>query len=207
MQTELGPCAQFSVYHLMQLKDGEERLKSDDSSLGIFTQEVISINTVESASPPVCPSPLSNTEKGTRWAGATNGITEIERRPLIHPKTLGDISRLLRSKNAGPYEVTLDVMFDLEAEYQLVKASNLLNKKSMANIFGIKGSDILWSGFFDQALAYKVTIPRLRNGKSTASGGYMENDVHASQQYIGLMNLVLPGSLVEEWDQLQQTKK
>jgi hypothetical protein len=202
MQTELGPCAQFSVYHLMQLKDGEERLKSDDSSLGI-----VSINLMESASPPICPSPLTNTEKGIIRDGAANGITEIERRPQIHPKTLGDISRLLRSKNAGPYEVTLDVMFDLETEYQLVKVSNLLNKKSMANIFGIKESDILWSGFFDQALAYKVTIPRLRNGKSTASGGYMENDVHASQQYIGLMNLVLPGSLVEEWNQLQQTKK
>jgi hypothetical protein len=75
----------------------------------------------------------------------------------------------------------------------------------MARLFNIPEDDIIWNGFFDQALAYKVTIPRLRKGKPTASGGYMENDVHASQQYIGLMNLALLEELVQGWKRIQKT--
>ena len=88
-------------------------------------------------------------------------------------------------------------MFDSEEEYQLVKESNLLTIASMAQLFAIQEDDIVWAGFFDQALAYKVTIPRLRNGKPTAAGGYMENDVHGSQMYLGLMNIELPETLIQ----------
>jgi hypothetical protein len=68
----------------------------------------------------------------------------------------------------------------------------------------MKEEEIIWCGFFDQAMAFKATIPRKRmveskgkDGKrssaleSVVSGGYMETDVHASQQYVGLLNLIL----------------
>ena len=204
MQNELGPCAQFSVYHLMQLKQGEERLKLSNSSPGIFAQEVAIICASDLGSQRIRPSPFAGLERNVKSEGRTNDVVETQRQARINPKTLGDISRLLRSKNAGPYEITLDVMFDSEAEYQLVKKSNFLNSTSMAMLFEIDKNEIIWNGFFDQALAYKVTIPRLRNGKPTASGGYMENDVHASQQYIEFMNLELPEGLIERWNKLQQ---
>jgi hypothetical protein len=206
MQNELGPCAQFSVYHLMQLKEGEERLKLNDGSPGMFSQELTMICASESSNIISSPSPLRVSGKGVKSKETANNVAENKQKPRTNPKTLGDISKLLRSKNAGPYEITLDVMFDSEAEYQILKKSDLLSTTSMAKLFEINESEVLWSGFFDQALAYKVTIPRMRNGKPTASGGYMENDVHASQQYIGLMNLALPQYLLEEWNKLQQRK-
>jgi hypothetical protein len=184
MQNELGPCAQFSIYHLMQLKEGEERLKLNDGSPGIFSQELTMICASDSSNIISSPSPLWVSGKGVQIREAANNVAENKQKPRTNPKTLGDISKLLRSKNAGPYEITLDVMFDSESEYQVLKKSD----------------------FFDQALAFKVTIPRMRNGKPTASGGYMENDVHASQQYIGLMNLPLPEHLIEQWNKLQQGK-
>lgn len=204
MQNELGPCAQFSVYHLMHLKEGEERLRLDENSPGLFTQDIAVLCASDSVYPVEARNMFAEADKrATNGAAHMNGISAS---PIIrsNPKTLGDISKLLRSKNAGPYEITLDVMFDSEAEYQLVKQSNMLTAASMAKLFDIKEEDILWNGFFDQALAYKVTIPRLRNGKPTASGGYMENDVHGSQMYIGFMNLALPADLIQQWNKLQQ---
>jgi hypothetical protein len=207
MQNELGPCAQFSVYHLMELKEGEERLKLNNSSYGMFAQEIAIFGAHTSARWSVLPSSFAGAEMSTKSVEVRKSVLQSERKSRVDPKTLGDISKLLRSKNAGPFEITLDVMFDLETEYRLVKGSELLNTASMAKLFGIAEDDIVWDGFFDQALAYKVTVPRLRNGKPAASGGYMENDVHASQQYIGFMNLALPEGFIKDWNTLQEEQK
>jgi hypothetical protein len=207
METALGPCAQFSIYHLMQLREGEERLRLDSSSHGLFAQEIAVMGASESTVVGVFPPAFSIPAKAAKTDETTDISSEDQRRTKTEPRTLGDISRLLRSKNAGPFEVTLDVMFESEAEYKLVKGSNFLNIKSMAQLFRIREEDVLWQGFFDQALAYKVTIPRTRNGKITAGGGYMESDVHASQQYIGLMNMALSDDVVERWNKLQRREK
>ena len=109
---------------------------------------------------------------------------------------LGDIARV-RSKNAGPFEITYDALFDSEAEYNLVKQSWALHNERVCKAIGLENeSDVIWSGFFDPAHAYKITAPRLRDGRRVASGSFMEGDVHASQKYIGLMNLPLPAELI-----------
>jgi hypothetical protein len=205
MEIGLGPCAQFSIYHLMQLKEGEERLRLNGSSLGLFTQqvEVIHASKPNTARPEPQSHILDGTVEATR---ALHSPEKSSKEILTEPKTLGDISKMLRSKNAGPFEVTLDVMFETKAVYQVVKDSGCLSATAMAQLFEVQENDIVWEGFFDQALAYKVTIPRMRHEKLAASGGYMENDVHASQQYIGLMNLALPEDLIERWKQLHQER-
>jgi hypothetical protein len=46
--------------------------------------------------------------------------------------------------------------------------------------------------FFDQALAFKATVPRGgADRKPRASGGYFESDVQGSQRYAGLMLIEL----------------
>jgi len=199
MEIELGPCAQFSIYHLMQLKVGEEGLNLDKTSPGLSTQIVEILGAPLSSTSGRTPLQSTDLDDEVETVKAPDRSKKTMKAKRKDPRTLGDIAKLLRSKNAGPFEVTSDVMFASEAEYQLVKASGILNATSMARLFGIQEDDIVWEGFFDQALAYKVTIPRTRNGKLAASGGYMENDVHASQQYIGLMNMKLPEVLKEQW--------
>jgi hypothetical protein len=183
----------------MQLKEGEERIRLEDLSCGLFTQYVTILGVSAEATAPVVALDIdSNLGKVPK---IENNVPKTAK---FNPITLGDISKLLRSKNAGPYEITLDVMFDSEEKYQLVKSSNMLTTASMATLFAVSEEDIVWDGFFDQALAYKVTIPRLRNGKPATSGGYMENDVHGSQMYIGLMNMKLPETLTQKWGHLQK---
>jgi len=199
MQVELGPCAQFSIYHLMCLEEGEEGLKLKNDSNALYHQSVAIIG----AGIPQSPRPIS-----LEPANKKPILPDLHQHILddthfqMQPRTLGDIARVLRSKNAGPYEITFDVMFASKQTFELVKASAFLNPASIAKTIGIEEKDVIWSGFFDQALAYKATIARITKGKVRASGGFMENDVHGSQQYIGLLNMLLPKKFLVEWEEL-----
>lgn len=110
---------------------------------------------------------------------------------------LGHLARILRSKNAGPYEITFDIMFSSESVYQLVRQSDMLNPKTASDALGLPQEEIIWCGFFDPARAFKVTIPRVRAGKKVAAGSFMEDDVHGSQQHLGLVNVELSETLME----------
>lgn len=105
--------------------------------------------------------------------------------------TLSDISAVLRSKNAGPYEITIDVIFESETTFRAVRDSPILSRERVSKALNIPEDEIIWLGFFEPALAFKVTIPRIRAGKKVAAGGFMENDIHGSQQHLGLATMRL----------------
>ncbi|KAJ3520628.1 hypothetical protein NM208_g13636 [Fusarium decemcellulare] len=138
----------------------------------------------------------------------TNGTAAVHRqlRPFFEgrPKTLVDVAKVVRSKNSGPYEITLDVMFDNMDVYQTIKASGLLDSKCISRLFGVPEDQVIWAGFFDAAMAFKATVPRRRRGHPACSGGYLENDVHGSQQYIPLVKLALPEDLQQKLMVLSQ---
>src|ERR1700688_396372 len=48
---------------------------------------------------------------------------------------LAELSSLIRSKNAGPFVLTFDIMFPDEASYGRVKRSGLLNAGAFAALF------------------------------------------------------------------------
>ncbi|PTD11843.1 hypothetical protein FCULG_00005107 [Fusarium culmorum] len=199
MEVELGPCAEFSLYHLMDLEPGEQRLFPTNSGKP---------QTLEG---PLLRSTISRIGKGS-WkprnkkpfeiATSINGhsqgaehIGPTPDQPVQDPKTLSDLCRILRSKNAGPYEITIDAMFLSKTNYDTIKASGILSSSNVANAIGIAEEDIIWIGFFDPAMSFKVTIPRIRMGVKKSAGGFMENDIHGSQEHIGLANMKLPENL------------
>ncbi|KAK6825001.1 hypothetical protein PG987_012495 [Apiospora arundinis] len=181
VEVELGPCAKFSIYHLMDLKEGEKHLYIPEKEQG------------ESA---------AKTEVSGHTPQRSRKAATRTKAPPRHPlgtlpsTVLGDIARVLRSKNSGPYEITLDAMFESEATYQAIKQSGLLSEASVAAALGVSREHIVWCGFFDPARAFKVTIPRIRGGKLVPAGGFMEDDVHGSQQHLELFNMKLPDELL-----------
>ncbi|KAJ4353830.1 uncharacterized protein N0V89_005560 [Didymosphaeria variabile] len=205
MESELGPCAQFSIYHLVELEEGEERLKLSDGSNALYRQEVSVIGRGDSQAASYQPASLSTEQY--KQTTTVLGAPVTDNHFPTSPKTLGDIARVLRSKNAGPYEITFDVMFATESIFQLVKSSGFLNAAVIAKLNGIREDEVIWSGFFDQALAYKATIPRLWKGKPTPNGGFMESDVHGSQKYIGLLNMPLPEEFAHKWDEMMAKRR
>ena len=100
---------------------------------------------------------------------------------------LVDLAKVLRSKNSGPYAVTLDVLFDDAGKYRRVKDSGVLTPKSIAKLYGLKPEDITDFVWFDAALGLKVTYLR-----SVASGTVGDRDVYGSQQHAPLMGIDIP---------------
>ncbi|KAH6953491.1 hypothetical protein DER45DRAFT_380750 [Fusarium avenaceum] len=199
MEIELGPCAEFSLYHLMDLEPNEQRLSlnSDGTLEGSLLKGRIS--TIGRGSPmqtrrdyvvpQINDKPTQQTPKRAQHVGK-----DTPSQPAQKLQTLSDLCHIIRSKNAGPYEITIDAMFSSEADYQEVKASGFLSPRNVADALGIPEEDIIWIGFFDPAISFKVTIPRVRSGKKKSAGGFMENDIHGSQEHMGLASLKLPGT-------------
>ncbi len=99
-------------------------------------------------------------------------------------KTLYDIAKVIRSKNAGPFSITLDVLFDSPEVYQKIKNSNLIDRQTISRLYQIPESSITELVYFDQALGIKVTYDR-----KISSGTVGDRDVYGAQQHAPLMLL------------------
>lgn len=93
-------------------------------------------------------------------------------------------AKVLRSKNAGPFEITFDILFDDAKDYEAVKMSGHLTEAVIAKAYNISETDIHHFVFFDQALGIKVTIAR-----KISSGSPGDRDVYGAQQHAPLMDI------------------
>ena len=100
---------------------------------------------------------------------------------------LSDLATVIRSKNAGPFELTFDVLFANYDDFERVVRSKLLSAEAFADLFGISVSDVIAVVEFEPALAIKVTIKRMRS-----SGAFGETDVYGAQQHAPLLSLEIP---------------
>ena len=101
--------------------------------------------------------------------------------------TLADLASVIRSKNAGPFELTFDVMFEDASTYEWVKASGVINAPAVAALYGVSSNEVLVCRAYDPALAFKVTIRR-----PVGSGDPGESDVYGCQQHMPLTTLQVP---------------
>ena len=96
---------------------------------------------------------------------------------------LKDIASVIRSKNAGPYELTLDVILKEREMFDKLKAADVINAQVIARLYKIPVEDVLSIVYFPNALAIKATIVR-----PLASGNMGERDVYGAQQHAPLVN-------------------
>ncbi len=100
------------------------------------------------------------------------------------PVRLGDVADIIRSKNAGPFRVTLDVLFNDAARYRQVRDSGAVTRETVAAAYGIAVDDISSLFNVDMASAIKVTLKRRRT-----QGALGESDIYGCQQHVPLMML------------------
>jgi hypothetical protein len=99
---------------------------------------------------------------------------------------LSECASLIRSKNAGPFALTFDVMFSSVNAYAAVKRSGVLSAERFAELYGLPAHTV--EAFAcDQALAFKFSIPRPR-----VQGDFGDGDMHGGQQFIPLMTVEIP---------------
>ncbi len=99
---------------------------------------------------------------------------------------LYDVAKVLRSKNSGPFELTLDCLFDDETIYRKVKDSGIINKSLVSQLYHVPESMIVEIVFFDPALGFKITLAR-----KVSSGTTGDTDVYGAQQHAPLMELMI----------------
>jgi len=100
--------------------------------------------------------------------------------------TIADLAVLVRSKNAGPFWLTIDIMFDDEEKYRRVRDCEVISRAGIAEMFGRNPDDIIVVNH-DVALAIKVSFPRPQS-----SGSKYDSDVYGGQQYAPLLGLAVP---------------
>ena len=99
---------------------------------------------------------------------------------------LANLARLIRSKNAGPFELTFDIMFEDEARYLRVKKSGAVSRDVVARLYGLTPDKVKFF-YCDNAYAIKASIPRPH-----VQGAIRDSDSHGGQQYAPLMDIEIP---------------
>ena len=73
---------------------------------------------------------------------------------------LYDAATVIRSKNAGPFAVTVDLFFDDEETFALAKGSRLLTTAGVAAAYGVDESTVKGVWWDDRIHAAKVSLER-----------------------------------------------
>ena len=100
-------------------------------------------------------------------------------------KKLSDLAAILRSKNAGPYTLTIDFLFADKSIYEKVKAADALDAAEIARLYKVTPSSVKVY-YYDMANGIQVTIPR-----RIPSGCGRDSDVYGAQQHMLLMDLTV----------------
>ena len=102
--------------------------------------------------------------------------------------TIGDVAELVRSKNAGPFWQTLDILCDNDDSYERVAADGVVTADRIAAIYRVDSGTVRIFRL-PNIRVVKVSFPR-----KVSSGSPHDSDVHAGQQHIPLRNLPLAES-------------
>ena len=96
---------------------------------------------------------------------------------------LHELAKLIRSKNAGPFQLTIDLIFEDRQTYERVLESGVISRERLASIYRIAPGDVRIIPY-EAAYAIKVTIPR-----PIVSGDRGDGDMMGGQQYGPLVDL------------------
>lgn len=109
---------------------------------------------------------------------------QLRQESKLATKTLGELAKALRSKNAGTDRITFDIVFEDRETYDLVRTSGAVTRETVADLYRIKDEQITDFVEFEPAFAIKFTIQR-----DQPSGSPGEGDIFGSQQYPPLLGI------------------
>ena len=99
-------------------------------------------------------------------------------------KVLAEIAEVIRSKNAGPFVVTFDILFTSEADCEAVRSAGLVTRQAVSELYGVSENELLGFDYHPFARAIKFSIKR-----PVGSGAPGDSDVYGAQQHAPLLDL------------------
>lgn len=97
--------------------------------------------------------------------------------------SLKSVARYVRSKNAGPFWVTVDIFCDTEDALAAVIAAESLKAPSIAHIYGLDPATVRRFEMPDLQVL-KISFPR-----AVVQGSAQDADSHAGQYFVPLLHL------------------
>ncbi|KAG2175213.1 hypothetical protein INT44_007701 [Umbelopsis vinacea] len=186
LEIPLGPLSEFSIYHLMEVDDPIANFPSSLTVVGtedpVPRQEDFGYDLIQQTNGHITDHD-AQTLKKARESALKRSAPDFVDLPAEEGKVfLHTLARIIRSKNAGPFEVTFDVVFKDKECLEKARVSNMLVPEILGPLYNITAESVLVCMFYEPANAFKFTIPRW-----SPSGGFGEIDLHASQQHVPLM--------------------
>lgn len=102
---------------------------------------------------------------------------------------LWKLAKTVRSKNAGSFHLTFDIIFEDFETYDRVRRSGVISPQTVASLYGIERLDKIRFFEYDPGNAFKITIDR-----PFSSGAVGDTDVYGCQQYSPLLDIQVPAS-------------
>jgi len=102
-------------------------------------------------------------------------------------RPLRELASVIRSKNAKPYRLTLDVLFERRDVFEHVRATGGLTDDAVASAYGIEREQITSSFVFEAGMGFKFTLRRPR-----VQGAIGDSDVYGAQQHAPLLDILIP---------------
>ncbi|MER5218129.1 DUF4387 domain-containing protein [Streptomyces sp. NPDC002838] len=104
------------------------------------------------------------------------------------PTTLGDLAFEVRSKNAGPFWVTMELFMRDAAGYGIAADESFLNERTVAGLYGVDESEVQM--FRIPSLnVVKISFPR-----PVSQASLRDRDIHSGQQHVPLAMLPVPAT-------------
>ena len=101
---------------------------------------------------------------------------------------LRDVCLDIRSKNAGPYWITIDLFFDGPETYRKYRDSPAIGPVAFGALYEVDPTMVKHFPV-DSLNMIKISYPR-----ATAQGGVLERDMHGGQQYVRLLDIEMDGN-------------
>lgn len=95
-------------------------------------------------------------------------------------------ARMIRGKNAGPFMLTIDILFDDEENYNHVCKSGILTKALISKLYHVPEENVQR---YESPLAraIKFSMPR-----DVPVGDFLEEDLFGGQAHAPLVNIDIP---------------
>ena len=96
---------------------------------------------------------------------------------------LSDIATVIRSKNAGPRRLTMDIMFGSDADYQRVAQSPSLGAENIGRLYRMAADEVTIIPY-PAGRAIKIVLAR-----AIMAGDPGDYDVYGAQQHAPLLGI------------------
>ena len=96
---------------------------------------------------------------------------------------LKEICHTIRSKQAGPFRLTFDLVFRDDATFRRVRDGGSISKELIAKLYHRPAGDVTHVVFYEPGRALKITMIRPR-----VAGDPGDGDIYGCQQHVPLLD-------------------